>query len=209
MNNMQIHFWDILHGWDQTATLMLNHFHSPASDQFMIFMSDKAVWFPLYALIAYFLIRRLGVKKGLIAILCMGLTLVLCDQTSTLLKYSVARLRPCYSSQMILGGLHVLENRGNFFGFFSAHAANAFGFAMCSSLLFRYDKQRKYTIFIIGIFFWATVLSLSRIFVGKHYLGDICVGAIIGSTYGALIALSAKWFFSRVIDKIHRTPEAA
>ncbi len=206
---MQIHFWDILHGWDQTATLMLNHFHSPASDQFMIFMSDKAVWFPLYALIAYFLIRRLGVKKGLIAILCMGLTLVLCDQTSTLLKYSVARLRPCYSSQMILGGLHVLENRGNFFGFFSAHAANAFGFAMCSSLLFRYDKQRKYTIFIIGIFFWATVLSLSRIFVGKHYLGDICVGAIIGSTYGALIALSAKWFFSRVIDKIHRTPEAA
>lgn len=206
---MQVHFWDILHGWDQTLTLMLNHIHTPASDQFMIFMSDRAVWFPLYALVAYFLIRRLGVKKGLIAILCMALTLVLCDQTSNLLKYSVARLRPCYSSRMILGGLHVLENRGNFFGFFSAHAANAFGFAMCSSMLFRYDKQRRYLAFIIGIFFWATVLSLSRIFVGKHYLGDIFVGAIIGSVYGALIAITAKWIFSRFIDRMRNTAEAA
>lgn len=193
--------WDILHGWDQTVTLMLNNIHSPASDQFMVFMSDRAVWFPLYALIAYFLIRRLGIKKGIIAIVCMGLTLVLCDQTSNLLKYSVARLRPCYSSRMILGGLHVLENRGNFFGFFSAHAANAFGFAMCSSVMLRYDKGHKYAAFIIGIFFWAAVLSLSRIFVGKHYLGDILTGAIIGSAYGALIALTAKWFFAKVIDR--------
>lgn len=101
-----MHFWDILHRWDQILTLFINSFHIPATDQFMMFMSDRDVWFPLYAIIAFFLFKRLGWKKGGIAILCMVLTLVLCDQTSNLLKYSVARLRPCYSSQVLFGGLH-------------------------------------------------------------------------------------------------------
>ena len=145
-----MHFWDILHRWDQILTLFMNSFHIPATDQFMMFMSNRDVWFPLYAIIAFFLFKRLGWKKGGISILCMVLTLVLCDQTSNLLKYSVARLRPCYSSQMLFGGLHVLENRGSFFGFFSAHAANAFGLAMCSTVLFRYDKNHTYKAFKIG-----------------------------------------------------------
>ena len=132
----------------------------------------------------------------------MALTLLVCDQTSNLLKNSVARLRPCYSGPMLLGGLHVLEYRGNFFGFFSAHAANAFGFAVCSSILFRYDTKHTYKAFIIWIFTWATMLSLSRIFVGKHYMGDIIVGAMIGSGYGAMIAMTARWIFARFIDKV-------
>lgn len=131
----------------------------------------------------------------------MVLTLVLCDQTSNLLKYSVARLRPCYSSQMLFGGLHVLENRGSFFGFFSAHAANAFGLAMCSSVLFRYDKKHTYKAFIIMIFTWAALLSFSRIFVGKHYFGDITVGAMIGCIYGLIVAMAARWMFARFIDR--------
>ena len=195
-----MHFWDILHRWDQVLTLFVNSFHIPATDQFMMFMSDRVVWFPLYLLIAFFLVKRLGWKKGLISILCMALTLLVCDQTSNLLKNSVARLRPCYSGPMLLGGLHVLEYRGNFFGFFSAHAANAFGFAVCSSVLFRYDTKHTYKAFIIWIFTWATLLSLSRIFVGKHYMGDIIVGAMIGSGYGAMIAMAARWVFARFID---------
>ena len=113
----------------------------------------------------------------------------------------MARLRPCYSSRMIFGGLHVLETRGNFYGFFSAHAANAFGFALCSSILFRYDKTHTYRAYITWILIWATLLSISRIFVGKHYLGDIIVGAVIGCSYGTIIAMAARWFFARFIDK--------
>lgn len=198
-----MHFWDIVHRWDQILTLFINSFHIPATDQFMIFMSDRSVWFPLYAIIAFFMIKRLGWRNGVIAIMCMALTLLACDQTSNLLKYSVARLRPCYSSQMILGGLHVLENRGNFFGFFSAHAANAFGLAMCSSVLFRYDDRHTYRAYIYTIFIWATLLSLSRIFVGKHYLGDITVGAMIGCGYGALIGMAARWLFDKMKKSRH------
>lgn len=196
-----MHFWDILHRWDQILTLFINNLHIPATDQFMVFMSDRSVWFPLYALIAFFLVKRLGWKKGIISILCMGLTVLVCDQTANLLKYSVARLRPCYSSPMLLGGLHILENRGSLFGFFSAHAANAFGFAMCSCVLFKYDTTHTYNAYTKWMFIWATLLSLSRIFVGKHYLGDILVGAVIGCGYGAMIALAARYIFTKYIDK--------
>lgn len=196
-----MHFWDILHHWDQILTLHLNQIHNPATDQFMIFMSDRAVWFPMYAIVAAFLIYRLGWKKGAISILCIAFTLLACDQTANLLKYSVARLRPCYSTNMIFNGLHMLESRGSLFGFFSAHAANAFGFAMCTSILFRYDLTHRYKTYIYAVFLWAFLLSLSRIFVGKHYLGDVLAGALIGCGYGALIAMAATYVFARFIDK--------
>ena len=42
------------------------------------------------------------------------------------------------------------------------------------------------------MFFWATMVAVSRIFVGKHYLGDVVVGIIIGSLAGyAFARLSA------------------
>ena len=36
-------------------------------------------------------------------------------------------------------------------------------------------------------------------FVGKHYFGDILVGAIIGCLWGWLLGLGARWIF-RIID---------
>ena len=31
---------------------------------------------------------------------------------------------------------------------------------------------------------WATMVSISRVFVGKHFLGDVSVGAIVGTLIG-------------------------
>lgn len=191
------HFWDIIHSWDQALTLFINSFHSPATDQFMVFFSDRAVWFPLYAAIAFFLVIRLGWKKGLVAIAVVALCLLACDQTSNLLKYSVARLRPCYSDRMLFGGLHVLENRGSLYGFFSAHAANAFGFAVCTSMCFKSDTAHPYKAYIRFAFIWAALVSISRMFVGKHYFGDILAGAVIGSLWGCVLALAARWVFTK------------
>ena len=57
-------------------------------------------------------------------------------------------------------------------------------------------------LFLIALIFtWAALLSISRIFVGKHYLGDVIAGALIGSGYGALIAMAARWLFAKYIDK--------
>ena len=192
------HLWDILHGWDQSLTLFINSLHHPFTDPAMVFLSDRATWFPFYAVTAFFLVKRLGWRKGLLAIVCAALCLLACDQTSNLLKNSVARLRPCYSDRMLLHGLHVLEHRGSLFGFFSAHAANAFGFAACTTTCFRYDKTHTCKGYIKLVYIWAAMVSISRMFVGKHYFGDILVGAMIGSLWGWLIALAAKWLFRKI-----------
>ena len=128
----------------------------------------------------------------------VALCLLACDQTSNLLKYSVARLRPCYSDRMVLHGLHVLETRGSLFGFFSAHAANAFGFAAGTTTCFRYDTTHTYKGYIKCVYIWAALVSASRMFVGKHYFGDILVGAIIGCLWGYFLALGARWIFRRI-----------
>ena len=190
--------WDILHHWDQILTLAINSFHAGFSDNLMILLSRKEVWFPMYAIIVLFLFHRLGFKKGLIVLITVGLTIGACDQTSNLVKDAVGRLRPCYSSEMIFGGLHILEWRGNHFGFFSAHAANSFGLAMACILGFNNDSRHKYQYFQIGMMVWAALVSISRIFVGKHYLGDVLVGTLIGLFYGYLFGKLGQWLISKM-----------
>ena len=131
-----------LHRIDQNATLFLNSFSTPATDQLWMLMSDKTVWIPAYAICAYFLFRRLGWKKALVVLVSVGIAFGLCDQFSTIVKHSVDRLRPSYSARMLLGGLNVLEGRGGFYGFFSAHAANAFALVMCLIIGFRNDRTQ-------------------------------------------------------------------
>jgi undecaprenyl-diphosphatase len=91
------------------------------------------------------------------------------------------RLRPSHE----LGNLVHLVNgyTGGRFGFVSSHAANAFGFAMFSSLIFRF---KPYT---VVVFLWALVNSYSRIYLGVHYPLDIICGALVGISCALLVYL--------------------
>ncbi|MBR5661936.1 MAG: phosphatase PAP2 family protein [Bacteroidales bacterium] len=191
-----------LHQTDQELTLAINSWSVPWSDGFWTMMSDIKFWIPAYIICAYFLFKTLGWKKALIVLASAALAFGLCDQVSNLVKHSVSRLRPCYSFPMLDGGLNVLEKRGGFFGFFSAHAANAFSFAVCMILGFANDKSRTYKAFNIGILTWATLVSISRIFVGKHYLGDVLVGALIGITIGYLMGSLSNLLIRKYIQRV-------
>ena len=180
-------------GIDQDITLWLNGFHSPWSDQFWMFMSDVRIWFPMYGVILGMMIYRLGWKKGLVVVLSCILTVVLTDQISYHIKESVDRLRPFYTSDMLERGLHWPLNRTGFFGFFSGHASNAFGFAMCSFLGFRLnDRSRKYTIYGWCIFAWAALVALSRVMMAAHFFGDVFVGTLFGIAVGLFCAALAR-----------------
>lgn len=192
---------DTLHQTDQKLTLAINSWSWHWTDVFWTMMSDIKFWIPAYVVCAYFLFKRLGWKKALVVIASAALAFGLCDQLSNLVKHSVSRLRPCYSFPMLDGGLIVLEKRGGFFGFFSAHAANAFAFAVCMILGFANDKSHNYNAFRIGILCWATLVSVSRIFVGKHYLGDVIVGAAIGMTIGYLLGSLSSFLIRKYIVK--------
>jgi len=192
-------FWEHIHKFDQNLTLEINSWDSPVTDPVWQFFSDIPVWIPMYVLIVACLIWRLGWKKGLIMTLAAVATFGFCDQFSNLIKDLVCRVRPLNDAYMLENGLNVLEGASRSFSFFSAHSANAFGLATSTLIGFRLDKRLKYKGYATWMFFWASMVALSRVFVGKHYLGDILAGALIGAAAGFAFASIAKNIITRYI----------
>lgn len=177
---------------DESVTLAINGAHSPVSDRIWQVFSDIQIWYPLYALIAFILIRRFGWKKGAVYVLSLVLGLVLCDQIANLIKESVGRLRPCHNMEMVSRGLRILEDKGGQFGFFSAHAANVFSLAVASSIEMKTDGSSHWRLYSAFIFVWAFCVAISRVFVGKHFFGDVLVGTAVGLSIGIVLGLLAR-----------------
>lgn len=183
---------------DKNATLSINSLHSPVSDWIWQFFSDKEVWYPLYLGFLIFIFVKMGWKKaGIVTIACI-LTIVACDQFSNFCKEFFARLRPCWDEWMVANGLHMLEGKGNQFGFYSAHAANAMGFALSSLTGLKADHRYQKCSWSWIICVWAVLVGISRIFVGKHFLGDVIVGLAVGALFGWLLALAGRWLIRRL-----------
>lgn len=191
--------WQTLEQADKLATLEINSWSSAITDPIWQILSNIPIWIPMYVIIVAFIIQRLGWKKGLIVVAAAALTFGFCDQSSNFIKALTERLRPCHDPYMIHNGLNILESGGKF-SFFSAHAANAFGLATCTTIGFRIDKRLKYRGYISWMYTWATLVAVSRIFVGKHFLGDvivgICVGTLAGLAFGTLAKVIIKRFLS-------------
>ncbi|HEY0654687.1 MAG TPA: phosphatase PAP2 family protein [Chryseosolibacter sp.] len=160
---------------DKNLFIELNSYHAEWLDTIMVVISHKLTWVPLYLAIVYFIFRTYGIK-GVAAVICIALTIVLADQiTSTFMKPFFARLRPTHDPEL-RDLVHIVNGyRGEKFGFASSHAANTFGLALFVFFLFR-DLTRQ----VRWMFLWALVVGYSRIYLGVHYPGDIIVGAVVG-----------------------------
>lgn len=191
--------WTTIHELDQRITLEINSWDSAITDPIWQFFSDIPVWIPMYVFIVGCLIWRLGWKRGLIMTLAAAATFGFCDQFSNLIKDLVCRVRPLNDAFMLENGLNVLEGASRSFSFFSAHSANAFGLATSTLIGFRLDKRLKYKGYAAWMYFWAVMVAISRVFVGKHYLGDVIAGALIGAAAGFVFASIAKHIITRYI----------
>ena len=195
-------FWQTIHHLDQQVTLIINSWHTPLTDPVWAFISMIPVWIPMYVAIVALLIWRLGWKKGLIMTLAALATFGFCDQSSNIVKDLVGRVRPAFDEFMLANGVNILEHGGRSFSFFSAHAANAFGMAVCTIIGLKLDTRlfpagqkpnpwgRAYVIWILV---WASLVAISRIFVARHYLGDVIVGTIVGILAGYGFGLLAQY----------------
>lgn len=185
-------FWQEVHKADQLLSLNINSWDSSVTDPIWQFFSNIPVWIPMYVLIVGCLIWRLGWKKGLVFVLAATATFGFCDQFSNFIKDLVGRPRPLNDPFMVEHGLNILDGTTKSFSFFSAHAANSFGLATCTYIGFRQDTRLRYRGYAWWMFFWASMVSISRVFVGKHYLGDVIVGIIVGAAAGYIFATIAK-----------------
>lgn len=201
-------FWNDIHLLDQQITLTINSWNSAFTDPIWTFLSLKIVWAPLYIGIIALLVTKLGWKKALFVVLGVGLTVGFCDQFSNLIKNATCRIRPVNDEWMVANGLNILEWGGGY-SFFSAHAANSFGIAGASwlgmkkclqdSTLMQDHKLAKNYGWIM--FTWAALVAISRIFVGKHYTGDVIVGTIVGIAAGLFFGWLSHKAIVRFLEK--------
>ena len=190
---------------DTSLLLAINGWHSPIADKIMLFFSAIPVWIPLYVIVAALLFcprwqtlksERIPVwMTALFCIIAIAICFGFCDQASSFIKESVQRFRPGHEPALE-GLVRLLEGKGGNYGFVSGHAANSFGFATITSLIFR---KKPYT---AAIFCWAAIVSYSRIYLAKHYPLDVICGAILGVAVAISIYLFLKYLLHRY--EMHR-----
>ena len=208
MLSIEIINW--LDSLDRSVTLAINNSSGGGLiDSLSIFFSGKIEMVPLYLIVAALLVWRLGWKRGLYAIALAALCFVCCDQACNVIKDAVARPRPCHDDYMISSGLRILVKKGGRFGFCSAHAANCFGFATCTYFSLRRDSSRKWRGYGATIYLWASLVGLSRIMVGKHYVGDVLVGALLGVAMGSALFLLGTYLYGRFSSRETLVPVIA
>ena len=186
---------------DRAIFLALNACHTPWLDTCMWYISKMQLWLPVYAFLLYLLYKKYPAKQFLLVVLCVAITLVLCDRVAVeLFKNTVMRLRPSHNPE-IADHVHLVMDsyghlyRGGQFGFFSNHASNYFGVAT----LFYFLAKPLKTWAVILLLFWVLLISYSRIYLGVHYPGDVVAGACFGMLVGWLISrlfflLNKKYF---------------
>ncbi len=191
---------------DRSVTLFLNTFLDTAwSGPVWAFITDKHTWYPVYALLIVFLFWKMGWKRALVTLGAIALTILAADQLANVVKAATMRLRPCHDPWMIENGIELpIGKGGGKYGFFSAHAANSFALVLSIWIPLKAlsDGARRFRWFIWTGCIWAMVVSLSRVCVGRHFAGDILVGAAVGLLIGWAFGLLSRWVCSLMDKKV-------
>lgn len=165
---------------DQSVFLFFNGLHCSCADFFFYWVSNRFIWIPLYAILAFFMIKKWR-KKAIPIILALIVCIFISDQSCNLIKNGVQRPRPSHENALD-GQVHLVAKpdgtlyTGGPFGFPSSHAANSITLALY--IIFYLGKNKKWL--VICMLGWVLLISYSRLYLGVHYPGDLLAGWILG-----------------------------
>lgn len=171
---------------DRHVFVYLNTLGSAPFDRFWEMISGTWIWIPLYVIFLYLLYKNFKPRNLIFILIFIGLGVTVSDQLAGIFKTGIARLRPCHDPALH----HVMREVqcGGQFGFYSSHASNTFFIAtFISMLLFR-----RYRYLPLMLYFWALVVSYSRIYLGVHFPLDILMGAAMGFLLGGFFSTLAR-----------------
>jgi len=153
---------------DQRLFLFINHLpHTALTDLFAKILSGVGtagiIWFVLA--IIFFLKEEKKDHWFFVPVILAGIgSWVLVEK---IIKPLIGRARPTVEM-----GAMILGNNGDSFSFPSGHATIAWAMAV---VLSHKEPKLRWVLYVLAFF-----ISLSRIYVGKHYPSDIIVGGLVG-----------------------------
>jgi undecaprenyl-diphosphatase len=165
---------------------------SSLGDAFWPYITDYDKRWPIRIVLIsiwLWLVAR-GGKRGRTTAFMIIPLLLLSDQLSShLIKPLIGRVRPCHV--LLPDQIHLIVSCGGGLSFPSSHAVNNFGIA---TLFASYYPKIK-----TGVYAFAFLIAISRVFVGVHYPADAAGGAIIGTLVALMVVytwrlLSEKYF---------------
>lgn len=183
---------------DTSIFLTLNGLHTTFFDRFMMLATGRFTWIPFYLALAAMLWLRYGTKRTLLILVSVAVVITLADQVcASWLRPIFKRLRPAHPDNPLSPLVLIVDGyRGGHYGFPSSHGANAFALALFLTLVCR-RALLTWTLYI-----WAALHVYTRIYLGVHYIGDITVGAVLGSAVALLIYL----LYKRLSPRVPATP---
>lgn len=179
---------DQLEAIDRAIVLAINGFHTPFFDTFFWIISARITWIPLYLLLIYLSWKHFGTKKSLQFIVIVVGTIAIADLTSVyFFKEVFQRYRPSHHT-LLTERLHFHFfttgeiYKGGMYGFVSSHAVNF----MVITTLIGLSLRSRYPKLICCLLAITLLVAYSRMYLGVHYLSDVCVGALWGFILGWL-----------------------
>ena len=172
---------DFFYSIDVSVFYFINHsLSTPFLTRFFSIITNVNNWYITY-IILLGITYKYGGKKGKVAVVGVILLIIFSDQVGfKILKEAFHRIRPCMALSDVITPLGC----NGTFSFPSNHALNNFAAA---TFFYRLFPKFKWVLFI-----GASLIALSRVYLGLHYPSDILGGALLGILFGYLFSIIAQ-----------------